>query len=223
MWLPWQVRTTNRPRSYSGTCISFKDIRTILQTESAPSSPKSPSVFRRITVSPSLLRSVSHLPLPPDSDRSSVVVYYTSLRVVRRTYDDCRAVRSILRGFAVALDERDVSVDEHFRQELQEILGGRRAPLPSVFVGGVYVGGADDVRRLYDGGELHELIGRLPRAKRVTCDLCGGLRFVVCDECDGSHKVFGEKIGGFRVCSSCNSNGLIRCSACFSLFPRHTK
>ncbi|KAL2332572.1 hypothetical protein Fmac_020153 [Flemingia macrophylla] len=103
------------------------------------------------------LRSVSHLPLQPDSDRSSVVVDYTSLRVVRHTYDDCRVVRFILCGFIVALDERDVSVDKRFRQELQEILGGRRrAPLSSVFVGGLYISGVDDVRRLYDRGELHD-------------------------------------------------------------------
>nr|KYP56485.1 Uncharacterized protein At3g28850 family [Cajanus cajan] len=166
----------------------------MLQTESEPTSPKSPSLFRRLSVSPSLLRSVSSrssvsLPPPSDHHAAAVVVYYTSLRVVRRTYDDCRAVRSILRGFAVAVDERDVSVDERFREELQAVLGRRHVALPSVFVAGAYVGGADDVRKLYDSGELQEVIGRLPRSQRIMCDLCGGLRFVVCDECDGSHKV----------------------------------
>ncbi|TKY47572.1 electron carrier [Spatholobus suberectus] len=236
MWLPWRARTktTTRPtrsRSLSVSCSSFKDIQTLLQSDPSPPSPKSPSLFRRLTLSSSLLRSFGSSPRaipsavspPPDSDHAAVVVYYTSLRVVRRTYDDCRAVRSILRGFAVAIDERDVSVDERFREELQRILGRRNVPLPSVFVGGVYVGGADDVRKLYDSGELQELIGRLPKSQRNMCDLCGGLRFVVCDECDGSHKVFGEKSGGFRSCSSCNSNGLIRCPACFLVRQRYSK
>ncbi|KAG4920205.1 hypothetical protein JHK86_049018 [Glycine max] len=229
MWLPWRLRTTasrpNRSRSFPIPCSSFKDIQSILQSQ-----PQPPSLFRRLIISPSLIRSfsspraaTSSIEPPPDSDRSAVVVYYTSLRVVRRTYDDCRAVRSILRGFAIAIDERDVSVDERFREELQRILVHRSVMLPSVFVGGLYIGGADEVRKLYESGELHELIGRLPKSQRNMCDLCGGLRFVECDECDGSHKVFGEKSGGFRSCSSCNSNGLIRCPACFVVQPQHTK
>lgn len=160
--------------------------------------------------------------MPPDSDHGAVVVYYTSLRVIRRTFNDCKAVRSLLRRFSVAIDERDVCVDERFRDELQEILGRRDVPLPCVFVGGEYVGGADDVMRLYDSGELQEMIERLPKSQPRECDWCGGLRFVVCDECDGSHRVFvGES--GYRTCLSCNTNGLIRCPACFFLLPRHTK
>ncbi|QCD98620.1 uncharacterized protein At3g28850-like [Vigna unguiculata] len=241
MWLPWRVRTTasrpNRSRSRSRSrastvsCTSFKDIQTLLASEPEPSSPKSPSLFRRLSMSPSLLRSLSgtraaapsSFAPPPDSDCASVVLYYTSLRVVRRTHDDCRAVRSILRGFAVAIDERDVSVDDRFREELQWILGRRTVPLPSVFIAGTYIGGADDVRRLYDSGELHELVERLPLSRSIACGLCGGLRFVVCDTCDGSHKVFAEKSGAFRICSSCNSNGLIRCPSCFVVHQRHSK
>ncbi|CAJ1859101.1 unnamed protein product [Sphenostylis stenocarpa] len=235
MWLPWRVRTTasppNRSRPCTVSCTSFKDIQTLLDSEPEPSSPKSPSLFRRLSVSPSLLRTLSSprgaspssFLLPPDSDCSTVVLYYTSLRVVRRTFDDCRAVRSILRGFAVAVDERDVSVDDRFREELQRILGRRTAPLPIVFIAGTYIGGADDVRRLYDSGDLHELIGRLPLSRSIACDLCGGMRFVVCDTCDGSHKVFAEKSGAFRICSSCNTNGLIRCPSCFVAHQRHSK
>ncbi|KAK7311195.1 hypothetical protein RJT34_09174 [Clitoria ternatea] len=230
MWLPWATTRSSsmpspRSRTYTTSCSSFKDIQTLLRSEPQPPSPKSPSLFRRLSVSHALLRSFSSrtVPSPPDSDHSSVVIYFTSLRVVRRTFDDCRAVRSILHGFAVAVDERDVSVDERFRQELQEILGRRSVPLPSVFIGGVYVGGAEDVSRQYDSGELQDLIEALPKTKRsAPCNMCGGLRFVVCDECDGSHRVFREK-GGFRSCSSCTTNGLIRCPVCFFVLPRHTK
>ncbi|GJN33328.1 hypothetical protein PR202_gb21916 [Eleusine coracana subsp. coracana] len=41
----------------------------------------------------------------------SMVLYTTSLRGVRRTFTDCSAARAILRGFRVAIDERDVSMD----------------------------------------------------------------------------------------------------------------
>lgn len=113
-------------------------------------------------------------------------------------------------------------VDERFLEELQEILGRRNVPLPCVFVGGQYIGSVDDVRRLYDSGELQDMIEQLPKSLPNACDFCGGMRFVVCDRCDGSHRVFAEK-SGFRTCLSCNSNGLIRCPACFFELPRHTK
>ncbi|MED6198588.1 hypothetical protein PIB30_067842 [Stylosanthes scabra] len=233
-----------RSKSSGFSCSSLKDIETILQAETIPEpdSPKTPkSIFRRLRITTSLLRSFTSrsntsstsstslrcVPTspPPDSDAGSVVIYYTSLRVVRRTFDDCRAVRSILRGFHVAVDERDVSIDDRFREELNAILGGGRRSamiLPCVFVGGVFVGGADDVRRIYESGELQRMIERLPRSQPYACKFCGGLRFVVCDECFGSHKVYATK-SGFRNCNSCNINGLIRCPACYFVLPRHTK
>ncbi|XP_020209701.1 uncharacterized protein LOC109794668, partial [Cajanus cajan] len=182
---------------------------------------------RRVRISTAVLRALgasraaSPAALPPGLDQG-VVVYFTSLRVVRRTFDDCRAVRSILRGLRVAVDERDVSIDDRFRDELHGILGRRSVALPRVFIGGVYIGGADEVRQLHESGELQRLIERLPRSNQIGCDCCGGFRFLMCDECNGSHKVFTEKTG-FRSCSSCNANGLIRCPACFFVLPRHTK
>ncbi|XLS74325.1 hypothetical protein HN51_031190 [Arachis hypogaea] len=228
-----------RSKSSGFSCSSLKDIETLLQSEPIPEpdSPKSPkSIFRRLRITTSLLRSFSSRstattvrrtspPLPPDSDAGSVVVYYTSLRIVRRTFDDCRAVRSILRGFRVAVDERDVSIDDRFRDELHALLGGGRRStmlLPCVFVGGVYVGGAEDVRRLYESGELQRMIERLPRSQPYACEFCGGMRFVVCDECFGSHKVYSME-SGLRNCNSCNINGLIRCPACYFVLPRPTK
>ncbi|CAJ1971046.1 unnamed protein product [Sphenostylis stenocarpa] len=220
----------SRTRNLSFSCSSFKDIQSLLQEkpESGPAAPKSPSLFRRVRISTAVLRawgaSRATVPaaLPPGLDQG-VVVYFTSLRVVRRTFDDCRAVRSILRGLRVAVDERDVSIDDRFRDELHAVLDRRNnLALPRVFVGGVYVGGAEDVRQLHESGELHRLIERLPRTNQNACDCCGGFRFVVCDECNGSHRIFTEK-NGFRSCSSCNPNGLIRCPACFFVHPRHTK
>ncbi|CAD6266064.1 unnamed protein product [Miscanthus lutarioriparius] len=52
-----------------------------------------------------------------------VVLYLTSLRSVRRTFEDCRAVRAILRCYRVRLDERDVSMHAAFRSELRDLLG----------------------------------------------------------------------------------------------------
>ncbi|KAM7501770.1 hypothetical protein LguiB_000674 [Lonicera macranthoides] len=147
-----------------------------------------------------------------------VVVYLTSLRVVRSTFEDCRAVQSILRGFRVTVDERDLSMDSSFLGELDRILGQyerTRITLPRVFIGGRYIGGADEVIMLHETGELKKIVQGLPAAKPGVCEVCGGYRFILCDECDGSHKCFMEG-GGFRSCTSCNENGLIRCPSCAS-------
>ncbi|KAF5446672.1 hypothetical protein F2P56_032281 [Juglans regia] len=145
-----------------------------------------------------------------------IVVYFTSLRVVRSTFDDCKSVRSILRGFRVSIDERDLSMDSGFLTELQQILGGQsqsKLSLPRVFIGGRYVGGAEEIRQLHEAGELRKLVEGLPAAEPGVCDVCGGYRFVLCDECYGSHKLFTEK-SGFKSCTACNENGLIRCPSC---------
>ncbi|KAJ4725525.1 putative Glutaredoxin family protein [Melia azedarach] len=150
----------------------------------------------------------------PGADKR-IVVYFTSLRVVRSTFEDCRSVRSILRGFRVQLDERDLSMDSRFLNELQGILGGQsKLTLPRVFIGGRYIGGAEEVRQLNETGELKKFVEGLPAAEPGVCNGCGGYRFVLCNECDGSHKLYTEKAGGFKSCTVCNENGLIRCPSC---------
>ncbi|XP_054789070.1 uncharacterized protein At5g39865-like [Prosopis cineraria] len=243
MWPPWlrsPSRSRNTPlpstarsatRSLSFSCSSFKDIQSLCQEQPEPelAAPRSPSLFRRVRISTAVLRAwgtgrssvLSNSIALPGSDQR-IVVYFTSLRVVRRTFEDCRAVRSILRGFRVSIDERDVSMDDRFLDELHGILGRKNVTLPRVFIGGIYIGGAEDVKQLHESGELRRLIEQLPRSDPNACDLCGGMRFVVCDDCNGSHKVYMEK-SGFRSCTSCNVNGLIRCPSCSFLLPRHTK
>lgn len=141
------------------------------------------------------------------------MIYYTSLRVVRRTYEDCRVVRSILNGFRVPIDERDLSMEGKFVQELEEVTGSKELNLPMAFVSGAYIGGAEEVRQLHESGELKTMLQGLPVVESKTCDVCGGLRFILCQTCDGSHKVYSEK-DGFCPCRVCNVNGLIMCPSC---------
>lgn len=146
-----------------------------------------------------------------------VVVYFTSLRVVRSTFEDCKTVRSILRGLRVVVDERDLSMDHGFMEELQRILGHSekaKLTLPRVFIGGRYFGGAEEIRRLNETGELKKYVEGLGLpADPGTCEVCGGYSFILCHQCSGSHKCYSEK-GGFKSCTTCNENGLIRCPSC---------
>ncbi|WCJ34800.1 Glutaredoxin family protein [Euphorbia peplus] len=165
-------------------------------------------------------------PSPPPSNftipgaEKQIVLYHTSLGVVRSTSEDCRFVQTILRAFRVSIEERDLAMDSRFIKELKQIFGGggggqRKLTLPCVFIGGRYIGGADEIRDLHDAGELKKFVMGLPVADRGACEVCGDYRFVLCNVCNGSHKLYIENFG-FMSCSVCNENGLIRCPSCCS-------
>ncbi|XWS53369.1 hypothetical protein CRYUN_Cryun11dG0151600 [Craigia yunnanensis] len=241
MWRPWgnkktpvRIHDTSSPFS----CSSFKDIQHLCTEDSSSSSSlssaakRTANVFHRVRIANSLLRSWAPArsetrtepngKIPdsftdcsisiPGADKR-IVVYFTSLRVVRSTFEDCKTVRSILRGFRVSIDERDLSMDSRFLNELQGILGQRKLGLPRVFIGGRYMGGAEEIKQLHETGELKKFVEGLPAAEPCTCNVCGGYRFVLCNECNGSRKLYTEK-SGFTTCTACNENGLIRCTSC---------
>ncbi|KAL0453189.1 UNVERIFIED_CONTAM: hypothetical protein Slati_1297000 [Sesamum latifolium] len=91
-----------------------------------------------------------------------IVLYYTSLRGIRKTYEDCCAVRVIFQGFRVCIDERDISMDRSYRTELQDALKGKAVGLPQVFVKGKYIGGAEEIKQLNETGELAKLLEGFP-------------------------------------------------------------
>ncbi|XP_058744690.1 uncharacterized protein At5g39865-like [Vicia villosa] len=147
-----------------------------------------------------------------------VVIYFTSLRVVRPIFEDCKSALAILRAFRVHLDERDVSMDSSFLTELNRVMGRTGRPvlsLPRVFIGGKYVGGGEEIRSMHEIGELKKLMEDLPVVEPTECHVCAGHRFVLCNVCNGSKKVFTDK-AGFKICVVCNENGLLRCPSCFS-------
>ncbi|CAI9099693.1 OLC1v1036552C1 [Oldenlandia corymbosa var. corymbosa] len=146
---------------------------------------------------------------------NKVVLYYTSLRGIRKTYEDCCFVRMIFRGFNVCVDERDISMDSSYRKELQGMLGV--AAVPQVFIKGMHIGGAEEVGLLHDGGELAQLLEGIPvKDSGFVCESCGDARFLPCPNCNGSRKIFEEDEGKLRRCPDCNENGLVRCPSCCS-------
>ncbi|XP_051121101.1 uncharacterized protein At5g39865-like [Andrographis paniculata] len=179
------------------------------------------------------LESEDHQPLVPRTDK--LTVYFTSLRGVRKTFEDCCHVRVLLKGLGVKVDERDVSMHSGFKEELKELLGdgfiGRG--LPIVFIGKKCVGGADEIRRLNEEGELERTVESCELMDDTgggdgncnACEACGDVRFMPCETCSGSCKIYYEGEGdyeeddeydecGFQRCPDCNENGLIRCPIC---------
>ncbi|CAL9752530.1 unnamed protein product [Musa acuminata subsp. burmannicoides] len=226
MWPPW-VNTTRSSgaacRSPSFSSPTLKDLHAIL--DDGPGKPPSSHALRRILhracLASTALRALRSAASAPSSDpldrrrRGVFVLYFTSLRVVRRTFEDCRSVRSILRGLRVAVDERDLSMDPRFLSELQAALDCPQPTLPQVFLAGRCLGGADEIHGLHESGELKALIDGLAPATSV-CNRCGGVRFVLCAVCSGSHKRYSDKGGDFRACDECNENGLVRCPDCLT-------
>ncbi|GER37286.1 glutaredoxin family protein [Striga asiatica] len=176
--------------------------------------PTSAKAHEALTDYPSAVAKIASpiVHLPGTEDR--VVVYFTSLRGIRRTFQDCHNIRLILRGFRVNLDERDISMDSAYRKELQKVLGQDSVSLPQVFIKGRYIGGAEVVKHMLEVGELARMIKGLPLRAMKPCDACDDFRFIPCTNCDGSRKLFDEYEEQPRRCPECNENGLVRCPLC---------
>ncbi|CAF1807429.1 unnamed protein product [Brassica oleracea var. botrytis] len=203
------------------SCSSFKDVNNLLYDDDVPSpelqvlhQPRSPKIDRCTSRTPPLTRETLY-----STDQGGVVLYYTSLRIVRKTFEECRAVRAILHRLRIPIDDRDLTMDARFHDELHAIFGTKNVELPKVFIGGRYIGGADEIKKLNESGELRKMVGELPPSDgrfSENCELCGGWRFVVCERCNGSHKIFLEE-NGFVNCTVCSVEGLVRCSSCFPI------
>ncbi|XP_050230322.1 uncharacterized protein At5g39865 [Mercurialis annua] len=181
----------------------------------------SPKTIRSVGSSPMSFYSSAHKNgffLHDDSGKDEkIVVYFTSLRGIRKTYEDCCAVRMIFRGFRVAVDEKDISMDSSYRKELQSMVKGKAMSLPQVFIRGEHIGGVEEIKQLNEAGELPKLLeGFAVRDLRLVCDNCGDARFVPCPNCNGSRKVFDVEQEQLKRCVHCNENGLIRCPGCCS-------
>ena len=133
--------------------------------------------------------------------KDKVVLYFTSLRGVRKTYEDCCHVRLILKGLGVRVDERDVSMHSGFKEELKELLGHGYGKgglgLPRVFVGRNYIGGAEEIQQLHEEGKLEKLLDCCGKIEDGIdgdglCEACGDVRFMPCETCYGSCKIYYE-------------------------------
>lgn len=114
------------------------------------------------------------------------VVLYTASRRRGRTSADLYALRALLRGYGLTMDERDVSRSKAHRSELKSLLAARGCAfsLPQLLVGGRPVGGPDDVRQLHQAGGLRPLLDGAPRPCRAfICQACKRVGSEPCSKC----------------------------------------
>ncbi|KAJ4971779.1 hypothetical protein NE237_004878 [Protea cynaroides] len=149
----------------------------------------------------------------PPGGENAVVIYTTTLRGIRKTFEDCNCVRSVIESHHVHMIERDISMDSGFREELRRLMGKKEVTVPLVFVKGMLIGGAEVVVKMEDEGKLGVLLRGIRRAS-AGCEGCGGVRFVMCMNCSGSCKVLDEDRKKMVKCGECNENGLIQCPIC---------
>ncbi|KAJ4765561.1 Glutaredoxin family protein [Rhynchospora pubera] len=156
---------------------------------------------------------------PPGKSGEGIVLYTTTLRGVRRTFEDCERARQAIEAYATEAglvpEERDVSLHAEYLKEMKE-LAGEEAVVPRLFIRGRYIGGIDEVMELADTGKLKDMLKWVHEGKggRKDCEGCGGARFVPCFECHGSCKVVSEDGKGIERCEVCNENGLELCPIC---------
>ncbi|KAM3206011.1 hypothetical protein ACQJBY_061600 [Aegilops geniculata] len=121
-----------------------------------------------------------------------VVLYTASASASRRrgrTSADRYALRALVRGYGLSVDERDVSRSRAHRCELKSLLAARGSAfsLPQLLVGGRLVGGPDDVRQLHQAGGLRPLLDGAPRpCHAFVCQACKRVGSVPCPKCSES-------------------------------------
>ena len=154
MWSPWVRRSKasgqltqspsfSAPTASSPTGKDYQGISAVLDDAAPDAGAGSPGkiVLHRARSS-SRLRACKSFAAAAEAAAAAVagerrvVLYFTSLCTVHGTFEDCRTVRTILRGLRIAVDERDVSMDAAYLAELHVLMRRDHPPLPQLFVSG---------------------------------------------------------------------------------------
>uniref|UniRef100_A0A915K4X1 Glutaredoxin domain-containing protein n=1 Tax=Romanomermis culicivorax TaxID=13658 RepID=A0A915K4X1_ROMCU len=128
-----------------------------------------------------------------------VVVYMTSLRVIRPTWESCRSTISILENHSINFERRDVNLYPGFWDELKNRLdlgndgdddNTAFLELPQIFVDGVHFADAKRLCELTELGQIKNILApymHLNKSKSL-CGECYGFQFVPCRFCHGGKK-----------------------------------
>ncbi|XP_017112383.1 glutaredoxin domain-containing cysteine-rich protein CG12206 [Drosophila elegans] len=154
-----------------------------------------------------------------EKDLGKVVLYTTSMGIIRETYAKCANVKQILRTLLIKFEERDIFMSVEYQQEMRERMHDETIRVPQLFVEGQHIGDADTVERLNESGELRQLLKPYKSiATAYTCQTCGGYRLLPCPSCSGSKKSvhrnhFTAEFVALK-CMNCDEVGLVKCPNC---------
>ncbi|XP_002073635.3 glutaredoxin domain-containing cysteine-rich protein CG31559 [Drosophila willistoni] len=154
-----------------------------------------------------------------EKDLGKVVLYTTSMGIIRDTYTKCANVKQILRTLLVKFEERDVFMSVEYQAEMRQRMQSTHIRVPQLYVEGQHIGDADTVERLNESGELRQLLKPYKSiASTYTCQTCGGYRLLPCPSCNGSKKSvhrnhFTAEFVALK-CMNCDEVGLVKCHNC---------
>lgn len=75
-----------------------------------------------------------------EKDAGKVVLYSTSMGIVRETYAKCANVKQILRTLLIKFEERDVFMSCEYQQEIKDRMQSDMIQVPQLFVDGQHIG-----------------------------------------------------------------------------------
>lgn len=75
-----------------------------------------------------------------ERDAGKVVLYSTSMGIVRETYAKCANVKQILRTLLVKFEERDIFMSSDYQQEIKDRMQSLEIQVPQLFVDGQHIG-----------------------------------------------------------------------------------
>ena len=75
-----------------------------------------------------------------EEEHQKIVIYTTSLVVVRLSFDKCKHVKKILQNYCVRYEERDLHKNKEYQRELKYRLNLKQIDVPHVFFNGKHIG-----------------------------------------------------------------------------------
>lgn len=75
-----------------------------------------------------------------EKDVGKVVLYTTSMGIIRDTYGKCANVKQILRTLLIKFEERDVFMSLEYQQEMRDRMQQETIRVPQLFVEGQLIG-----------------------------------------------------------------------------------
>lgn len=94
-------------------------------------------------------------------EHGRVVIYLSSLQVIRRTSERCKRALALLHNFGVKVDQRDLAYNKAYIHELYERLGTDRFDMPQIFLNGKYFGTLEHLEKWVEHGKMRSLLDKI--------------------------------------------------------------